>query len=178
MRWTGSAQLGLRDGCHEKADRGNMVDSNSIQERFAWVMTRTPDAIAVSSPVEAVTYAELDERANRIARRLTGLGVRPEDPVMVLQERSVEMVASILGIVKAGALYLPLHSAYPLPRLQWIADNVGRPVLLADASMRGRGLPEVPATVFVDSDRERRSESTKTVAGTSGSPRPRMIASA
>jgi non-ribosomal peptide synthetase component F len=111
-----------------------MVDSSSVQERFAQVMARTPDAIAVSSPAEAVTYAELDERANRIARRLLGLGVRPEDPVMVLQERSVEMVASILGIVKAGALYLPLHSAYPLARLQWIADSVGGPVLLADAA--------------------------------------------
>ena len=134
-----------------------MMDSNSVQERFAWVMARTPDAIAVSSPAEALTYAELDERANRIARRLIGLGVRPEDPVMVLQERSVEMVASILGIVKAGALYLPLHSAYPLPRLQWIADSVGRPVLLADAIMRERGLPEVPTIVFVDSDAEQRS---------------------
>lgn len=134
-----------------------MMDSNSVQERFAWVMARTPDAIAVSSPAEALTYAELDERANRIARRLIGLGVRPEDPVMVLQERSVEMVASILGIVKAGALYLPLHSAYPLPRLQWIADSVGRPVLLADAIMRERGLPEVPTVVFVDSDAEQRS---------------------
>lgn len=134
-----------------------MVDSKSVQERFAWVMARTPDALAVSSPAEAVTYADLDERANRIAHRLLGLGVRPEDPVMVLQERSVEMVASILGIVKAGALYLPLHSAYPLPRLQWIADRVDRPVLLADAIMRERGLPEVPTVVFVDSDAEQRS---------------------
>ena len=134
-----------------------MVDSSSVQERFAQVMARTPDAIAVSSPAEAVTYAELDERANRIAHRLLGLGVRPEDPVMVLQERSVDMVASILGIVKAGALYLPLHSAYPLARLQWIADSVDRPVLLADAIMRDRGLPEVPDVVFVDSDAEQRS---------------------
>jgi amino acid adenylation domain-containing protein len=131
-----------------------MKGSNSVQERFAHVVARTPDAIAVSSPAEAVTYAELDERANRIARRLLGLGVRPEDPVMVLQERSVEMVASIVAIVKAGALYLPLHSAYPLQRLQWIADSVGKPVLLADAIMRERGLPEVPTVVFVDSDTE------------------------
>ncbi len=134
-----------------------MMDSKSVQERFAQVVARTPDAIAVSSPAEAVTYAELDERANRIARRLLGLGVRPEDPVMVLQERTVDMVASILAIVKAGALYLPLHSAYPLQRLQWIADSVGKPVLLADATMRERGLPEVPVVVFVDSDTELRS---------------------
>jgi non-ribosomal peptide synthetase component F len=83
-----------------------MMDSNSVQERFAQVVARTPDAIAVSSPADAVTYAELDERANRMARQLLGLGVRPEDPVMVLQERSVEMVASILGH-RVYALYLP-----------------------------------------------------------------------
>jgi amino acid adenylation domain-containing protein len=151
------AQLGLRGGCHEEADRGYMVDSNSVQERFAQVVARTPDAIAVSSPTETVTYAELDERANRLARRLIGLGVKPEDPVMVLQERSVDMVASILAIVKAGAQYLPLHSAYPLPRMQWIADSLGRPVLLADEVMRERGLPEVPTVVFVDSDASLRS---------------------
>lgn len=131
-----------------------MKGSNSVQERFAQLVARTPDAIAVSSPSESVTYAELDERANRIARRLLGLGIRLEDPVMVLQERSVDMVASILGIVKAGALYLPLHSAYPLQRLQWIADSVGKPVLLADAIMAERGLPEVPTVVYVDSDAE------------------------
>jgi amino acid adenylation domain-containing protein len=134
-----------------------MKGSNSVQERFAHLVAQAPDAIAVSSPAEAVTYAELDERANRIARRLLGLGVRPEDPVMVLQERSVEMVASILAIVKAGGLYLPLHSAYPLQRLQWIADSVGKPVLLADAIMRERGLPDVPTVVFVDSDTELRA---------------------
>src|SRR3984885_14242697 len=83
--------------------------------------------------------------------------VRPEDPVMGLQERAVEMVASILAIVKAGALYLPLHSAYPLQRLQWIADSVGKPLLRADAIMRERGLPDVPAVVFVDTDEQIRS---------------------
>jgi amino acid adenylation domain-containing protein len=131
-----------------------MMDSNFVQERFAWVVARTPDAVAVSSGTQVVTYAELDERANRLAHRLIGLGVKREDPVMVLLERSVEMVVSILAIVKAGALYLPLHSAYPLQRLQWIADSVGKPVLLADAIMREHGLPDVPRILFVDSDPE------------------------
>jgi amino acid adenylation domain-containing protein len=131
-----------------------MMGSNFVQERFARVVARTPDAVAVSSGAQVVTYAELDERANRLAHRLIGLGVKPEDPVMVLLERSVEMVVSILAIVKAGALYLPLHSAYPLQRLQWIADSVGQPVLLADAIMREHGLPDVPRILFVDSDPE------------------------
>jgi amino acid adenylation domain-containing protein len=133
-----------------------MMDCSSVQERFAQVVARTPNAVAVSSPAEGLvlTYAELDERANRIARRLIGLGVRPEDPVMLLQERTVAMVASILGIVKAGAMYVPLHSTYPPQRMQWIADHVGQPVLLADAAMGEHGLPRVPVTVFVDSDAE------------------------
>jgi amino acid adenylation domain-containing protein len=134
------------------------MDCNSVQERFAQVVARTPDAIAVSTATEALTYAELDERASRIARRLTGLGVRPQDPVMVLQERSIDLVASILAIVKTGALYLPLHDAYPLQRLQWIADSVGRPVLLADSAMAGRGLPEVPAVILVDGENAKEPE--------------------
>jgi amino acid adenylation domain-containing protein len=130
------------------------MDSNSVHERFALQARRMPDAVAVSSGDVIVTYRELDERANRLAHRLLGLGVQPEDPVMVLTERSVEMVVAILAIVKAGALYLPLHSAYPLQRMQWIADNVGRPVLLTDEIMRERGLPETSQVVSVDSDQE------------------------
>src|SRR5579859_1007373 len=129
-----------------------MVDPSSVQERFAQVVARAPDAIAVSSSAGALTYAELDEHASRIARLLLELGVQPEDPVMVLQERSTAMVASILGILKAGASYLPLHSAYPPQRRQQIADSVGKPVLLADAVMGERGLPDVPVVVFADSD--------------------------
>ncbi len=126
------------------------------------MVARTPDAIALSSPAEGetLTYAELDERANRIAHRLIGLGVGPEDPVMVLQERTAAMVASIVGIVKAGAMYVPLHSAYPPQRMQRIADHLGQAgapgklVLLADTTMRERGLPQVPVTVFADTDAE------------------------
>jgi len=128
--------------------------SSSVQERFALQVTRTPDAVAVSSGDVTVTYRQLDERANRLAHRLLGLGVGPEDPVVVLLERSVHLVVAILAIVKAGALYLPLHSAYPPQRMQWITDNAGQPVLLADEIMRKRGLPQARHVVFVDSDSE------------------------
>jgi amino acid adenylation domain-containing protein len=129
-----------------------MMNVNSVQERFALQVQRTPDAVAIVGGGVTVTYQELDERANVLARRLLGLGVRPEDPVMVLLERSVAMVVAILAIVKAGASYLPLHSDYPLQRMQWIADSNGRPLLLADEIMRGRGLPETRRVLYVDSD--------------------------
>ncbi|WP_433241263.1 non-ribosomal peptide synthetase [Streptosporangium sp. CA-135522] len=130
------------------------MGSSSIQGRFAEQVSRTPDAVAVSSGDVRLTYRELDERANRLAHRLLGLGVRPESPVAVLMERSVEVVVAILGIVKAGAFYMPLHSAYPLERMQWIVDHTASPVLLADEVMRGRGLPSCEQVVIVDTDRE------------------------
>jgi amino acid adenylation domain-containing protein len=129
-----------------------MMVFDSIQERFAAQAARTPDAVAVSSGGVQLTYRELDERANRLAHRLIGLGVRPEDPVAMLLERSIHVPVAILATLKAGGLYLPLHNASPLQRMQWIMDNAGRPVLLADAVTHQRGLPEGGALIVVDSD--------------------------
>jgi amino acid adenylation domain-containing protein len=142
-------------GCpNSGAEAEKMMDSNSVQERFASQARRTPHEVAVSSGDLTVTYQELDERSNRLAHRLLAVGVGPEDPVMVLVERSIEMVVAILAVVKAGAAYLPLHSAYPLQRMQWISDNAGRPVLLADKVMHQRGLPRSGPVIYVDSDEE------------------------
>jgi amino acid adenylation domain-containing protein len=128
--------------------------ATSIAERFAAQAERTPDAVAVSSGATRLTYRELDERANRLAHRLLGLGVAAEHPVAILQERSVDLVVSILAAVKAGAFYLPLHSAYPTERMQWIMDRSGAAVLLADQVMHGRGLPVAERTVLVDAGEE------------------------
>ncbi|NUT11155.1 MAG: non-ribosomal peptide synthetase [Nonomuraea sp.] len=123
--------------------------STSIQQRFAAQVSSTPDAVAVSAPLDGtvLTYRRLDERANRLAHRLIGLGVRPGDPVAVLMERSPEVVVALLAVVKAGAVCLPLHSAYPLARMQQITDRAGAPVLLTDAAMRTRGLPRAGEVV-------------------------------
>src|ERR1700733_6116012 len=133
---------------------GHMMVVDSIQERFAAQAARTPDAVAVSSGGVRLTYRELDERANRLAHRLIGLGVRPEDPVALLLERSIHVPVAILAVLKAGGLYLPLHNASPLQRMQWIMDKAGRPVLLADVVTRRRGLPEGRDLIVVDSDEQ------------------------
>jgi len=133
---------------------GHMMVSDSIQERFAAQAARTPDAVAVSSGDVRLTYRQLDERANRLAHRLIGLGVRPEDPVAMLLERSIHLPVAILATLKAGGLYLPLHDAAPPQRMQWIMDNAGSPVLLADSVTRQRDLPTGGPLVFVDSDRQ------------------------
>ncbi len=125
------------------------MGSSSIQGRFAEQVDRTPDAIAVSAGDVRLTYRELDERTNRLAHRLRGLGVGHEVPVAVLMERSVDVVVAILAIVKTGGFYLPLHDSYPLDRMQWIMDQSAAPVLVTDEAMRGRGVPRCEQTVVV-----------------------------
>jgi amino acid adenylation domain-containing protein len=131
-----------------------MVVFNSIQACFAAQVAQTPDLVAVSSGDAQLTYRELDERANRLARRLIGLGVRPQDPVAMLLERSVHLPVAILATLKAGGVYLPLHGAAPLQRMQWITDNAGSPVLLADEVTRKRDLPVSGPVILVDSDEQ------------------------
>jgi amino acid adenylation domain-containing protein len=128
------------------------VSANSIQEQFAAQVAATPEAVAVSAEGVRLSYRELDERANRLAHRLIGLGVQQAEPVAVLVERSFELIVAILGVIKTGAVYLPLHSAYPLARMQRIMDNTDRPVLLADGNARRAGLPDSRQVLLIDSD--------------------------
>lgn len=128
--------------------------SASIQEACSEQVRRTPDRVAVSFGDLRLTYRELDERANQLAHRLLTLNVRPEEPVAVLMDRSVELVVALLAVLKAGACYLPLHSAYPMERMQWIVDSCDRPVLLTDSATLHRGLPKTRELILVDTDSE------------------------
>ncbi|MFF1413411.1 amino acid adenylation domain-containing protein [Streptomyces sp. NPDC058289] len=135
-------------------ESGTALIGDSVQAAFAAQALRSPDAVAVRCAGRELSYRELDERANQLAHRLVGLGVRPEAPVAVLMERSVDLVVALLAVLKSGAFYLPLHSGYPLERMQWIVDETSAPVLLADAAKRERGLPDAPQVVLVDRDVE------------------------
>ncbi|MGX7827308.1 amino acid adenylation domain-containing protein [Actinokineospora sp. 24-640] len=131
------------------------MDFPSIQGCFATQVSRVPDAVAVSAGGVEVTYRELDERANRLANRLVDLGVGPEIPVALLLERSVELIVSVLAVLKAGGFYLPLHDAYPADRKQWIVDNASPPtgmVLLTDSANQAAGLPRTTNVIVVNRD--------------------------
>ncbi|HEU5024154.1 MAG TPA: amino acid adenylation domain-containing protein [Spirillospora sp.] len=110
----------------------------TLTGRFAERLAQTPDAEAVVAGGETLTYAELDERANRLAHRLAGLGVRRETPVAVLLERSAASVVASLAVLKAGGTYAPIHHAYPPERTAWAIAEVDAPVLLVDTAMHGR----------------------------------------
>src|SRR4051794_11200134 len=89
-----------------------------VHHLFEEHVGRTPDALAVVCGAERWTYAELDARANRLACHLHALGVGPDVLVGICLQRSLDLVASILAVFKAGGAYLPLDPAYPRERLQ------------------------------------------------------------
>ncbi|MCP3468522.1 non-ribosomal peptide synthetase [Bradyrhizobium sp. CCGUVB23] len=107
-----------------------------IHELFEAQVARAPEAVAVVCAEERVSYGELNARANRLAHHLTGLGVRPDQPVAICLARSVAMVVGLLAILKAGGAYLPLDPAYPSARLRQVLDDAAPPLVLADAAGR------------------------------------------
>jgi aspartate racemase len=125
-----------------------------IHQLFEAQVERTPDAIAVVFENEQLTYSELNRRANRIAHHLLALGVGPEIPVGICLEPSSEMVLGLLGILKAGGVYLPLDPAYPKERLAFMLEAAQAPVILTRERLIVT-LPEYDAKIVcLDSDRE------------------------
>ncbi|HSU17559.1 non-ribosomal peptide synthetase [Longimicrobium sp.] len=107
---------------------------------------RAPDAVALLHAGGSLTYAELDARAEAVARRLRALGVRPEVPVGVCTGRTPELLAAVLGIWKAGGAFVPLDPDYPADRLAWIASDAALPVIVT-AGSAAAALPEHAATL-------------------------------
>ncbi|MFC5286508.1 amino acid adenylation domain-containing protein [Actinokineospora guangxiensis] len=103
-----------------------------LHEKFEAQVAATPDGIAVVLQDEAVTYAELDARANRVARRLRELGIGPERLVGVCMRRSVDRMAAILGVLKAGGGYVPLDPEYPAARLAFMVEDAHMEVVVTD----------------------------------------------
>jgi amino acid adenylation domain-containing protein/non-ribosomal peptide synthase protein (TIGR01720 family) len=120
-------------------------DGAAVHELFEERAAEAPErvALALEGGVE-VTYGELDARANRLARRLLALGAGPEIVVGLCLERSPDMIAAMLAVLKAGAAYLPLDPAYPPQRLAAMLEQ-GRPALLVSRrSLVGEWTGELP----------------------------------
>ena len=113
----------------------------------------TPDAPAVTCGTESATYRELNERANRLAHHLRAMGVEPEARVGVFLERSVDMVAALLGILKAGGAYVPLDPAYPHDRLGFILKDAGVEVLVTGEAWERTFRASGVRAVRLDADR-------------------------
>ena len=123
-----------------------------LHQLFEAQVMQTPEAIALVFEDIQLTYCELNERANQLARYLVRRGVGPEVPVGLLVERSVEMLVGILGILKAGGAYVPLDPVYPPERMIYMLEDAQAPIVLTQTSLADR-LSGCPA-VIVCLDRE------------------------
>src|ERR1700730_14906309 len=107
--------------------------TETVTELFEEQARRTPDAVAVVFGRERVSYAQLNERANRLAGHLRKRGVGPEALVGLCVERSVQMVVGLLGILKAGGAYVPLDPEYPRQRLAFMLQDAQVPLVVVHA---------------------------------------------
>ncbi|MFO0234146.1 MAG: MupA/Atu3671 family FMN-dependent luciferase-like monooxygenase [Burkholderiales bacterium] len=135
----------------DRASTARPVETDArVHELIARAAAASPDAIAIAADGREVSFAVLDARANRLARRLQALGVGPDTIVGVNMSRSIELVVAMLGTLKAGGAYLPLDPAFPPDRLAFMLRDAGAAVLLGDASTRGQlDADEIP-TIELD----------------------------
>ncbi len=124
---------------------GAPARTETLDRLVAAQARRCPDAVAVVDERGALTYAELDAAADAVARRLLRHGAGPETVVAVHAPRSTPLVTALLGVLKAGAAYLPLDPEYPADRLAFMLADAGATLVLADALPPGT---DVSATVL------------------------------
>ncbi|RRB04983.1 amino acid adenylation domain-containing protein [Larkinella rosea] len=104
----------------------------TVIDLFAEQVSKAPDRIAVFFDKQGITYQELDEKSNQLARFLIKKGVRAETLVPICVNRSLEMIIGLLGILKAGGAYVPLDPEYPIDRINYSLADVAAEVILAD----------------------------------------------
>ncbi|GAA0644516.1 hypothetical protein GCM10010174_79380 [Kutzneria viridogrisea] len=126
------------------------VPDTTVVELVEAQAQRTPDAIAVTASTEELTYRELSQRASAFAEHLRGLGVGRGSLVGVLLSRSPALPVTLLGIMKAGAAYVPLDPQHPDARLRWLLDDSTAGFLVTESQFANRLRPETARIVLVD----------------------------
>jgi amino acid adenylation domain-containing protein len=143
---------------NEEESQRVLVDWNATQRDYprsatlaclvSHVASRVPEKIAVRCGDFDLSYAELEQRAQMIAARLQAAGVKRGDLVGIHLERSTNMVAGLLGILKCGAAYVPMDPAFPAERLAFMVDDAQMPLILSQTSLY-KDLPASNAQVVL-----------------------------
>ncbi|WP_158750021.1 non-ribosomal peptide synthetase [Acidobacterium sp. S8] len=119
----------------------------------AWIeeqAEKTPDAIAVVFEQEELSYRELSERSNRLARRLRALGVGPNRLVAICLDRSLDLVVALLAVWKAGGAYVPLDPEFPMKRLAFMLEDSAATVLVTESRLLEKLPQALPAMICLD----------------------------
>lgn len=118
-------------------DRHSVLSGN-VQQLFSQQAALTPTAVAAYYADHQISYAELEQRASQLAHLLIAKGVRPQDRVGICQSRGIDMVVSVLAILKTGAAYVPLDPSYPAERLHYLQLDAALDVVLTQRAHRGK----------------------------------------
>ncbi|MEK3793108.1 amino acid adenylation domain-containing protein [Paenibacillus sp. FSL R7-0204] len=123
----------------------------TVVELFEEQVEQTPDHIAVVFEDEQMSYAQLNEKANQLAYKLRELGIRPDDRVAILAQRSLEMIIGIYGILKAGGAYVPVDPGYPENRIRYMLEDCQpKSILLGGAELPVKG--DIPVIDLLDKE--------------------------
>lgn len=131
-----------------------VAETTRLHQLFEAHAAATPEATALVFEDQHLTYGELNRRTNQLAHYLPQHGVGPESIVGLCLERSLDMVIGIYGILKAGAVYMPLDPTYPTERLAFMLDDAQSPIVLTQQRFKAV-LPEHTRTLCLDTEWER-----------------------
>ncbi|OUJ73687.1 non-ribosomal peptide synthetase [Hymenobacter crusticola] len=115
--------------------------SQSIVGLFEQQVTRTPHAAALRFQFETLSYQQLNDQANQLASYLRQTGLAPHTLVPICFDRSVQLIVSLLAVLKAGAAYVPLDPSYPLERLRYMLHDTAAPLVLTTEALKSKLLP-------------------------------------
>ncbi len=125
---------------------------HSLPDLFTDQVVQTPDAIAVQSGAQALTYAALNERSNQVAHCLQAHGIHSESHVAICLERSPDLIIAILGTLKAGGAYIPLDPAYPADRLNFMLADSNASVLITSGELYSKFAQFAGHVICIDMD--------------------------
>ncbi|GCF10053.1 non-ribosomal peptide synthetase/type I polyketide synthase [Dictyobacter arantiisoli] len=136
----------IRRAAHNATEANYSID-RCLHTLFEMQAIHSPDSVAVSFEETALTYEELDQRANQLAHYLQDQGVGPDTHVGVFLERSVHMIIALLGVLKAGGTYVPLDPSYPQERIAFILEDAQVVAILTQEYLLSK-LPQQSATAI------------------------------
>ncbi|WP_203699616.1 non-ribosomal peptide synthetase, partial [Catellatospora coxensis] len=139
---------------HRWNDTSHTIPADSLSALVEAQVRATPEAVAVVHEGEQLTFAELNARANRLARHLVSLGAGPERFVAVALARSFDLVVAILAVFKTGAAYVPVDPEYPADRISLMLDDVRPELLITSAAVVALPGPDGPRVLDIGADRE------------------------
>jgi amino acid adenylation domain-containing protein/non-ribosomal peptide synthase protein (TIGR01720 family) len=138
-------------GAGPEEDAASVLPYAHVHVQIGRQAMLTPQALALVYGARQWTHADLDQRANRLAHHLIGLGVRPEAKVGVAVERGPDMIVAVLAILKAGGAYVPLDPNYPRDRLAHMVEDSGMAWVLSHAATQA-SVPRLPDVMVLDID--------------------------